>query len=158
MSEIKQNIQKSIALFRKKANLTQKQLAERLGVAVTNLASWEQGKSMPDIDTLFRLCSFLNVDILTISGFEPPERHYKIGDGIDTAMSDFFSGLNAMNNHSVLVGKELSTFLSPDEHQLVEDYRILNKKKKKKIRDYVLDLKANAKYKKYPESFLDEEA
>lgn len=134
MSEIKQNIQKNIALFRKEANLTQKQLAERLNVAVTNLASWEQGKSMPDIDTLFRLCSILNVDILTISGFEPPERHYKIGDGIDTAMSDFFSGLNAMNNHSVLVGKELSSSLSPDEHQLVEDYRSLNEQGQEYIR------------------------
>lgn len=134
MSEIKQNIQKNIALFRKEANLTQKQLAERLNVAVTNLASWEQGKSMPDIDTLFRLCSILDVDILTISGFEPPERHYKIGDGIDTAMSDFFSGLNAMNNHSVLVGKELSSSLSPDEHQLVEDYRSLNEQGQEYIR------------------------
>ena len=89
---------------------------------------------MPDIDTLFRLCSILNVDILTISGFEPPERHYKIGDGIDTAMSDFFSGLNAMNNHSVLVGKELSSSLSPDEHQLVEDYRSLNEQGQEYIR------------------------
>lgn len=149
MSEIKQNIQKNIALFRKEANLTQKQLAERLGVAVTNLASWEQGKSMPDIDTLFRLCSILNVDILTISGFDPPERHYKIGDGIDTAMSDFFSGLNAMNNHSVLVGKELSSSLAPDEHQLVEDYRSLNGQGQEYIRQTMYMAKQT--YKKIPD-------
>ena len=48
--------------------------------------------------------------------------------------------------------------LAPDERQLVEDYRAFNDEGKEKIRDYVSDLKANAKYKKCPESFLDEEA
>ena len=48
--------------------------------------------------------------------------------------------------------------LAPDEHQLVEDYRTFNDEGKEKIRDYVSDLKANAKYKKYSESRMDKEA
>ena len=48
--------------------------------------------------------------------------------------------------------------LAPDEHQLVEDYRTFNDEGKEKIRDYVSDLKGNAKYKKCPESRLDKEA
>lgn len=48
--------------------------------------------------------------------------------------------------------------LTPDEHQLVEDYRTFNDEGKEKIRDYVSDLKCNAKYKKCPESRLDKEA
>lgn len=47
---------------------------------------------------------------------------------------------------------------TPDEHQLVEDYRTFNDEGKEKIRDYVSDLKGNAKYKKCPESRLDKEA
>lgn len=48
--------------------------------------------------------------------------------------------------------------LAPDEHQLVEDYRTFNDEGKEKIRDYVSDLKGNAKYKKCSESRLDKEA
>lgn len=48
--------------------------------------------------------------------------------------------------------------LAPDERQLVEDYRTFNDEGKEKIRDYVSDLKANAKYKKYSESRMDKEA
>ena len=47
---------------------------------------------------------------------------------------------------------------TPDEHQLVEDYRTFNDEGKEKIRDYVSDLKGNAKYKKCSESRLDKEA
>lgn len=129
MSEIKQNIQKNIALYRKEANLTQRQLAERLGVAVTNLASWEQGKSMPDIDTLFRLCSLLGVDILTISGFEFSEL-----DKNKNAFAQFHENLNSMNHFTTKLGSELSLPLSPDEYQLVADYRTLNKQGQEYIR------------------------
>lgn len=48
--------------------------------------------------------------------------------------------------------------LAPDERQLVEDYRAFNDEGKEKIRDYVSDLKGNAKYKKCSESRLDKEA
>ena len=47
---------------------------------------------------------------------------------------------------------------TPDEHQLVEDYRTFNDEGKEKIRDYVSDLKGISKYKKCSESRLDKEA
>ena len=48
--------------------------------------------------------------------------------------------------------------LTPDEHQLVEGYRTFNDEGKEKIRNYVSDLKDNAKYKKHSESRLDKKA
>ena len=147
MSEIKKNIQKNIAEYRKQADLTQKDLAERLGVKTTSLASWEQGKSMPDIDTLFQLCSLLNVDILTISGFEPPERYHRYGDGVKSAVSDLVNAINAVSNHSAMVGKELS--MSSDEQQLVEDYRSLNEQGQEYIRQTMYMAKQT--YKKIPD-------
>lgn len=47
---------------------------------------------------------------------------------------------------------------APDEHQLINDYRTFNDEGKEKIRDYVSDLKGNAKYKKCSESRLGKEA
>lgn len=147
MSEIKKNIQKNIAEYRKQANLTQKELAERLGVKTTSLASWEQGKSMPDIDTLFSLCSILGTNIITISGFEPPERHHQYGDGWESSMADLFTTIDAMNNYSAMVGKELS--MSSDEQQLVTDYRSLNDQGQEYIRQTMYMAKQT--YKKMPD-------
>lgn len=110
MSEIKKIIQKNIAFYRKSAKLTQKELADRIHVPATSLATWEQGKSLPDIDTLFLLCSALNVDILTISGFQPPENQHHYGDGIESAMKDFNNALHAMQAHSAKIGSTLTLY------------------------------------------------
>lgn len=154
MSEVKKTIQKNIALYRKNAHFTQKEVAEHLNVAPSSLASWEQGKSLPDIDTLFRLCDLLNVDILTISGFEFPEPSNDKGNGFVT----FQKAINSANQFSAKLGYELSFEFTPDEHQLISDYRAFNAEGQEKIRDYVADLKDNLKYKKHPESLMDQEA
>ncbi len=132
MSEIKQNIQKNIAIFRKKANLTQKELASRIGVAPTNLASWEQGKSTPDIDTLFSLCSALQVNILNMYGLSDESKQ-------------------AIQSINKLV-------LSSDEEKLVEDYRSFNDEGKEKIRDYITDLSDSPRYKKYSDISIEKHA
>lgn len=133
MSEIKQNIQKNIAIFRKKANLTQKELAARIGVAPTNLASWEQGKSMPDIDTLFLLCSVLQVNILNMYG------------------------LNDEKQEIQSINKSTQP-LSSDEEKLIKDYRSFNDEGKEKIRDYVADLSDSPRYKKCSEISIEKHA
>ncbi len=158
MSEIKKIIQKNIAFYRKSAKLTQKELADRIHVPATSLATWEQGKSLPDIDTLFLLCSALNVDILTISGFQPPENQHHYGDGIESAMKDFNNALHAMQAHSAKIGSTLTSQFSPDEQQLIDDYRDFNDEGKEKVRDYVADLSDNPKYKKCSQSSLAQEA
>lgn len=48
--------------------------------------------------------------------------------------------------------------LSEVEHQLISDYRAFNAEGQEKIRDYVADLKDNLKYKKHPESLMDQTA
>ena len=43
------------------AGLTQRQMAERLGVKQPELARWEAGMTMPTLDTLYRLAKALNL-------------------------------------------------------------------------------------------------
>lgn len=52
-----------IAKRRKMLNLTQEQLAERLGVSNKTLSKWETGKCMPDYGVVERLCDELGVTI-----------------------------------------------------------------------------------------------
>jgi len=52
-----------IAEARKKINISQAQLAERLFISPQAVGKWERGESMPDIITLNRLAEILGVDL-----------------------------------------------------------------------------------------------
>lgn len=61
MDQIK--IGKFIAECRKKANLTQLQLAEKLGITDRAISKWETGKSLPDSSIMLELCDILNITV-----------------------------------------------------------------------------------------------
>jgi len=52
-----------IAEARKKINISQAQLAQRLFITAQAVGKWERGESMPDIITLNRLAEILGVDL-----------------------------------------------------------------------------------------------
>lgn len=54
---------KFIAKKRKELNLTQEQLAERLGVSNKTISKWETGKCMPDYAVVKNLCKELKVSV-----------------------------------------------------------------------------------------------
>ena len=61
MDQVK--IGKFIANMRKENKITQKQLAEKLGVSDKAVSKWECGKSMPDNGLLLNLCNELNINV-----------------------------------------------------------------------------------------------
>ena len=58
-----EKIGKFIAGKRKERNLTQEQLAEKLGVNNRSISNWENGKNMPDLSLFKPLCNELNISI-----------------------------------------------------------------------------------------------
>lgn len=52
-----------IAKKRKGRNLTQEQLAEKLGVSNKTVSKWENGRCMPDYGVIQKLCAELGVSI-----------------------------------------------------------------------------------------------
>ena len=46
--------------FRKEAGISQKQLAEVVGVSMRTVGSWERGESFPDAEQLWEVCAALN--------------------------------------------------------------------------------------------------
>lgn len=52
-----------IATSRKKANLSQAELAQQVSISPQAVGKWERGESMPDITTLNRLAEILGVDL-----------------------------------------------------------------------------------------------
>ena len=61
MDQIK--IGKFIAECRKKNNLTQMKLAEKLNITDRAVSKWENGKAMPDSSIMLELCSELNINV-----------------------------------------------------------------------------------------------
>ena len=52
-----------IAKKRREKNLTQEQLAEKLGVTNKTISKWENGKCMPDYSIIEQLCKELSVTL-----------------------------------------------------------------------------------------------
>ena len=61
MNQIK--IGRFIAECRKKANLTQLQLAEKLGITDKAVSKWERGVAMPDTSIMLELCDILCISV-----------------------------------------------------------------------------------------------
>lgn len=57
------SIGEGIKAARKAANLTQKQLAEKMGVSYVNIAQWENGRRNPKIETLQKIADALGYTI-----------------------------------------------------------------------------------------------
>lgn len=56
-------IAKNLLFYRKKARLTQKELARLLGVGNSAISNWETGVNSIDIDTLVKACEVMGVTI-----------------------------------------------------------------------------------------------
>lgn len=65
-----------IRQFRKRAKLTQSELAERVGVHPVTIAKYELGKHQPSVDALERLSDALGVstDVITGRADKPEEK------------------------------------------------------------------------------------
>lgn len=54
---------KRLAKFRRDANMTQMEVAEKLGISFQAVSYWERGKTMPDISKLVQIARLYNVSI-----------------------------------------------------------------------------------------------
>lgn len=64
---------KFIARKRKEQNLTQEQLAEKLGVSNKTISKWETGKCMPDYSVVKSLCAELDITVAELMDGEETE-------------------------------------------------------------------------------------
>ena len=72
---------KFIAKKRKELNLTQEQLAERLGVSNKTISKWETGKCMPDYAVIKNLCEELKVSVSELmDGEEADDKSVRLYD------------------------------------------------------------------------------
>ena len=84
---MKSCIASKIKELRKKAGITQSQLAARLGVSPSAVGMYEQGRREPDSETILKLCGIFNTttDFLFGKSDEPPKKSIsmEVSDVID---------------------------------------------------------------------------
>ena len=98
-----EKIGKFIAICRKKQNLTQEQLAEKLGVSSKSISRWENGRTLPDYSIIKDLCKTLNISINELfSGEKIESKNFKeIADN---------NLLNALENSSFTLKEKIKYY------------------------------------------------
>lgn len=78
MEEVKTIIGENLANLRKEKGLTQLELAELFNYSDKAVSKWEKGDTLPDVETLYRLCEFYGVtlDYLTHQGNRASKSEY----------------------------------------------------------------------------------
>ena len=73
-----EKIGKFIANLRKEKNMTQQELAKKLGVTDRAISKWENGRGLPDYSLLQDLCDTLSISINELfSGEKISKEDYK---------------------------------------------------------------------------------
>lgn len=92
-----------LAYYRKLHGLTQKELAEKIGVSDAAIGNYERGEREPSFATEEALADFFNVSILTLRGFSD--------DPQTVRLLSLFSSLNGTGQAEALKRVEELTML-----------------------------------------------
>lgn len=65
---VRDNVRQILIECRKEKGISQEELARQINSKPTTVASWEQGKSLPSIDMLYRLSQYYNKTIAYMYG------------------------------------------------------------------------------------------
>ncbi len=105
--ETTKKIGNKIADARKKTNISQAQLAQRLFISSQAVGKWERGESMPDIITLNRLAEILGVDLNYFS-----ENFQSVTNGIASVESPDKESSELPSGKQSVAGKKLNWDMS----------------------------------------------
>jgi|GEM_PF-355098 len=101
-------LQEQLVTYRKKAGLTQEEVASRLNVTRQTVSKWEKGISVPDAQQLVELSSLLDVPVSVLLGMEEAVPAEKNSENAETAGS-VAENLNLIAQRLALINEQLAT-------------------------------------------------
>lgn len=110
--------------LRTRKDLTQRQLAEALGLSESAIGMYERGQREPELETLEAIADYFNVDMDYLTGRSPIERKTPVTppSAEDVAMSlDEFTF--AMHNHSGQLTEKDKEILLAMAQQLTDAHK-----------------------------------
>lgn len=118
---------KVLRMLRTRSSLTQKQLADVLGVSESRIGMYERGHREPDFEMLEAIADYFNVDMDFLTGRSEVERQYT-----------FMPCPNSTKEE----------LLTEEEHRLIRYFQSLNSYGQSKLLDYSEDLITSGRYSK----------
>lgn len=100
-----EKVGKFIAKCRKEKEMTQQELADRLGITDKAVSKWENGRCMPDISFLEPLSTILEVEISEILKGE------RIKENLEEISSAVEDVVSSVNNHNQEKRKKVNNWL-----------------------------------------------
>lgn len=92
-SEINLKIAKNLTYYRKRANLTQAELAEKINYSDKSVSKWEVGNGIPDVYILLQLARLFGVTLNELVGETPVETPKKRARGLHLLIMLLSSGV-----------------------------------------------------------------
>lgn len=86
------NFGQRVSEFRKNKNMTQEELAMRLGITPQALSKWERNQSLPDVALLSDICQVLDVSSDCLLGVKQTQRLTENSD--ESAQNEILNNLN----------------------------------------------------------------
>ncbi|MBR6702952.1 MAG: helix-turn-helix transcriptional regulator [Clostridia bacterium] len=92
-NEINKKIAKNLSYYRKSANLTQAELAEKINYSDKSVSKWESGNGAPDIYILLQLAELFGVSLNDLVAGDTPEKPKKKSGGLHLLIMLLSSGM-----------------------------------------------------------------
>lgn len=73
LGEIRDNVKRNLGYYLSLRGISQKELAERLGVSQSAVTNWIKGKNSPDIEVVAEICDVLEISVSDLFGKEEGE-------------------------------------------------------------------------------------
>lgn len=68
MGQIRENVKKNLGYYLSLQGISQKELAEKLGVSQSAVTNWIKGKNSPDIESVAQICQALRISVSDLFG------------------------------------------------------------------------------------------
>ena len=109
---------KNLQDLRNKHNLSQEQLADKIGVSRQSIGAWESGKTLPEIDKLADIAKVFGVNAGDLLGELPAGEQTDFAKDFYDSESSKIAALNATGVATILAGIAIGLFRS--SHSIVE--------------------------------------
>lgn len=76
LTTVKEAVSQNLLFYRKRNRMTQRELAEKLGVKHNSISSWENGINSIDIEILSKICDIFHISINDMFSKEQAEKEY----------------------------------------------------------------------------------
>lgn len=106
-----------IAELRREAEMNQRELGDKLGVAQTTVSAWETGKNEPDNESMNTMAKLFHVSIGYLAGYEHDEKYR----GLSPKEYDEFVVENMAKHDEEKTQKKIDRYIQSGDESTDED-------------------------------------